>query len=74
MGQLLSSLNHGRVFDSIKYFLAYTLSIRVVERFEFYNVRVADNAHDLQLTILLPLVSPEDPCGMVSMSTLKRLS
>ena len=43
-------------FDSIKYFLAYTLSIRVVECFEFYNVGVTDDAHDLQFTILLPSV------------------
>ena len=32
----------------------YTLSIGVVECFELYYVRVADDTHDLKLAILLP--------------------
>lgn len=36
--------------------VTYPLAIRIVERFEFYNIRVADNAHNLQFTILVILV------------------
>lgn len=31
----------------------YTFSIRIVEGFELYNIWVSDNAHDLQLTVLV---------------------
>jgi len=39
-----------------KYFVAYALSVGVVEGFELYDVWVTNDAHDLQFTILVLLV------------------
>lgn len=35
---------------------AYPVTVGVVERLELYNVRVSDNPHNLQFSILLPSV------------------
>lgn len=45
------------LFPSRRFKCSYAFAVRVVEGFQLDNVRVTDDAHDLQFTVLLELLA-----------------